>query len=442
LTSATPFLVRRGPGLDWNDRAEHEAAWEQDSELYALTALDENVHVNQQARILFQTLRRSRVALSGEACRTLERIVGVLVVRLPVETVLAVFLALRRDRANHKHVSRTILAYLLENPQLELLVHKRRATLVALLEHALGKNTARGIVRELAAEQPDPVKVRPLLRWTSNPERARAVVRSLYRQGTLPLAVRQPSQRRIAERKRGPATPKTVTATNRGDIAATLVHIYRGGQSPELGQALERYVEQATQGLPRFGGRLALVLDASVSTRGYGEREFCCIAQSQALRLVLQRCCSDVRVHVVGGTGEPPMPGGATDLASALLDALAEEPDLVAIITDGYENVLHGDLAQVAAALPAAGCDVGVVFCQSKFTSKDDLTQRRPACNLPELEFWHENDFALLLRQLFVRARGLRGREFLRGHLMSRLEQMEKENVSWITFRSSPRVSI
>jgi hypothetical protein len=360
----------------------------------------------------------------------LERVKAVLLEQLPVEKVLTVFLALRRSRANHKHVARAILGYLLNQPQLGRLVQQRRATLVDLLEHALGRNTARGLVKELAAVKPDGRKLRPLLHHAHDPSRAGAVVRCLYRRGPLPpLPARRVKKEVATVEEEEWVVPKTVTATNRGDIAATLVHLYRGGETPELRQALEQYVEKAARGLPRFEGRLALVLDASASTRGYGEREYSCISQSQALRLVLERLCPDLHVHQVGGNGDPPRPEGATDLASALLEALADEPDLVAIISDGYENQMHGDLADVTGALPATGCDVPVVFCHSKFFMVDDLTQRRPAPRLPELEFWHEMDFGPLVRRLFAQARGQRGREFLRYYLYERLEKLERKIV-------------
>src|SRR5262249_55842288 len=116
--------------------------------------------------------------------------------------------------------------------------------------------------------------------------------------------------------------PRTITATNRGDIAATLIHVYRGGSNAELEQALVRYVDDAAAKLPKFDGRVALVLDASASTQGYGEREFCCVSQSQALRLVLEKCAAEVKVFTVGGDGSnPPRPAGDTDLATAVLEA-------------------------------------------------------------------------------------------------------------------------
>jgi hypothetical protein len=275
---------------------------------------------------------------------------------------------------------------------------------------------------------------RHLLRHAANPERAVAVMRFLYHQAVLPLvAAGHRALQGLPENTTIAEPVRTVTATNRGDVAATLVQMYRGGATDELRQFLELYVEEAAAKLPSFDGAIALVLDASASTRGFGEREFACVSQSQALRLVLARCCNELRVYAVGGSGDPPRPEGATDLATALLDALEAEPALVAIVSDGYENDAAGDLARVVATLDAIGVQTPVVFCHSKFSAKDDLALRRPAPALPELEFWHQDNFADLLWSLFARAAGERGTEFLRGQLLRRLEILEGEARPWIS---------
>ena len=183
--------------------------------------------------------------------------------------------------------------------------------------------------------------------------------------------------------------------------------------------------------MPRFDGIVSLVLDVSASTQGYGEREFCCVSQSVALRLVLERCCSNLHVYQVGGIGDPPRPAGATDLSSAVLDALADEPDVVAIVSDGYENVFGGDLSRIVASLPATGVETPVVFCHSKFTDKDALELRRPASTLPEIEFWHESDFHSVLVSIFSAARGDVGRGFTRDYYLESLSQREKEVAPW-----------
>jgi hypothetical protein len=200
-----------------------------------------------------------------------------------------------------------------------------------------------------------------------------------------------------------------------------------------LQRALDGYVEEAARELPRFEGKLAVVLDASASTRSYGEREYCALSQAVALQRVLEKRCANLQVHTVGGSGNPPMPEGNTDLATALLDALESEPDVVAIATDGYENVYPGDLERVVESLPGAGIQTPVVFCHSKFTRSDDLTLRRPAQNLPQLEFWHQDDFEDVLLSLFLMANGKGASDCLREFLLEKLYKVEKEVAPWTT---------
>lgn len=429
------FLVRRTDAApSFQDQPLHEALYRQSPDLYALCGLVDQARPEQQARILFQVLAHSRVELPTEVGRMLDRITAQLLTTLEPSHVLNVFLAMRRARANHKHTRRAILRYLLNHPQLEELASERRPSLVDCLEHALGKNVARACARFIAEgnEQVNYVR-RHLLRFAQDPERVRKVMVALYRKGEQ-LVSRRPLVTALPTRvvAREEEVPRTITATNRGEIAATLVHIYRGGSNAELNAAVQLYVHEAATALPRFDGTVALVLDASASTQGYGEREFCCISQSQAFRLVLEQCCAKLHVVQMGGAGELARPEGDTDLATALLDALDTDADVVAIVTDGYENHHQGDLARVVASLPNAGVQTPVVFCHSKFSGKDDLALRRPAPGLPELEFWHQQDFAEVLLYLFAQARSPKGEAFLRQELGRRLVGLETERKSWI----------
>jgi hypothetical protein len=445
LTCQEPFSVRRdGAPPRWNDEALHRAAWDADPELYALFAVLERVTQGQRARLLFQLLERSQEGFPAEVRRTLERCTNLLLAVSPAPDVLQVFLALRRSRANHKHATRTILQYLLNHPCLEELVQRRRRTVRDCLEHALGKSPARAcfrISRESAAsEEEERYLRRHALRFARDPARARRALGALGALGgksetgalTLPgdgdyrkthLLVLEALQARVER-------PATVTPTNRGDLAATLVHLYRGGTAPELVEALERFLKAAGERLPRFPGRLAVVLDASASSRGYGDREYACLAQSVALARVLERCCEEFHLVTLGGPDFPPAPGGATDLAAGLLDALEWDPDVVAMLSDGYENVYEGDLARVVATLPQAAVMAPVFFCHSKFTGADDLSLRRPAPGLPELEFWHEADFEEVAVALFAAARGQHTTP-LRQFLGRKLDHLEQELDLW-----------
>lgn len=434
-----PFVLRRnGAPPEWSDRALHQSAYEQNPEFYALLAVPEQVLSVQRERILFQLLQASRAGMSREKRNILDRVVRFLLTTLHPKQVLKVFLALRRVRANHKHTAKAILQYILNHSELADMARCRRPALLDSLEHAMGKNVARACAKMLSAsavsalEPKDETYLRRnLLRFAGDATSVRSIFPYLYRQKIAePETVSEASEKMLvsAEQKaeqlqaEAELEPKTVTATNRGDISATLIHLYRGGTSGELQDALENYVREAASQMPKFNGKLAVVLDASASTRGYGQREYCCISQSVALKLVLEKCCDRLEVYSAGGSEQIPIPEGNTDLATALLDAVESQPDLVAIVSDGYENVYPGDLARVAATLPQLGIETPTVFCNSKFTKNDDLSLRRAAPNLPELEFWHQSNFEGVLLSLFAMADPQKSEPGLRQFLLKKLD--------------------
>jgi hypothetical protein len=432
-----PLQLRKKGALPLQeDSALHQRFMQQDATLYALTVLADGVTQGQALRVLYHLLKTSRAGLPEEARRLVAEVTQILLRVLPESEVLTLFLVLRRERVNHNHTSRAILHFLLNHPMRRELWASRRGAVSEALEHALGGPVSRGCREAVLAEKHDEAQQkylqRHLLRFTSaEPAQVKAWLKHLWKKNKeVRPALLSPAKRRellarpaflSTEEK---ARPRTITATNRGDISAALVHLYRGGTSPELVEALQQFVEKAAATAPRFSGKLALILDASASTRGYGEREFCCISQSVAFKMVLEKACPRLELWMVGGHSDPPIPQGETDLATALLDALDGDPDLAVIVSDGYENAEHGDVERVLASLPTIGVTTPVVFCHSKFTHKDALDLRRPVRNAIELSFWHEDDFAGLCLELFSMARGEAGTSFLRQNLQQRLRAL------------------
>jgi hypothetical protein len=425
-----PFILHNGVPPQWSDAVLHQSVYESNPELYALLAVTERVQPAQRVRILFQLLRASRAGMTHPQRSILNRVTQVLLAILHPDQVLTVFLALRRVRANHKHTTKAILNYILNHSHFEDMAGCRRPALVDSLEHAMGKNVARACAKMLTnpSVADDAYLHRHLLKFARDPQWVKIIFPLLY-QGTRQTgtgAYQQVHQHSIEKIDPKREQPATVTATNRGDISATLIHLYRGGTSNELKQALADYVQETASELPYFNGKVAVVLDTSESTRSYGQREYCYIAQSVALKLVLEKCCANVQVFSGNNQGEIPLPEGHSDLATALLDALETQPDLVAIISDGYENVYPGDLARVAATLPQIGIEIPVVFCHSKFTKNDDLNLRHCAPNLPKLEFWHQDDFESLILSLFSQANSQLSEATVQDYLLKKLDKIER----------------
>lgn len=424
-THDTPLTLPRGGTLRWDDADLHRAAHAAGPEHYALLALAPGALPWQRARVLLQTLAASQAGLDDATRDTLARLTRVLTLALPPAHVITVLLALRRLRANHKHTTRTVLRFVLEHPDADAHIAARRPALLDCFEHALGKTAARGCARRIEdGDTASDYLRRRLLRFLAVPAAAPARVQALYAApptGTGTARVLPDEPALTLDTAREP--PQTVTATNRGDIAATLVHLYRGGPAEDLYAALGRYVDDAAGPFPRFAGTVALVLDASASMRGYGDREWAVLSQAAALRMLLSRVCDRLEVVEVGGDERAPR--GATDLATGVLDALGTGPDLVAVVSDGYENRFPGDLARVVATLPRAGVTTPVVFCHALFTAADDLSLRRPAPSLPQRGFWHQDDFTALLPWMFAHCPA--GRPWLRAALHDRLDALDRQ---------------
>lgn len=423
-THDVPLVLSRSGEPVWDDAELHRTAQLSDPEGYALLALVPGVLPWQRARVLLRTLAATQDGLAERTRATLAKATRALMFGLPPAYALTVLLALRRLRANHKHVTRAVVAFVLEHPEADALIEARRPALVDCFEHALGKTTARACARLITeaagtagSDGGDTGRYlrRSLLRFTADPVLAAKRVRALYAPGTYGVPAPQEPPAPLDPVRE---YPPIVTPTNRGDIAATLVHLYQGGPVAELRPALAGYVARATRGLPRLDASVAMVLDTSGSMRGYGEREWALMSQAVALRLVLAEICDRFTVVETGGTEQAP--SGSADLAGGLLDALGTGPDLVVVVTDGYENHLPGDLARVAATLPGAGVTTPVVRCLAAFTKGDDLTLRDPAPGLPGQAFWHQDDFAGLLAWMFAHCAP--GVNWIRATMLGRLE--------------------
>ena len=430
-------LRRRSCAPDWDDRSAHRCAFAVDPVGYALEALMDHVDPTHRTKCLCQLLHSPVGTCAPEVQDVIDRATCLLLAVSAADDVLAVFLALRRERVNRRRVRRFIVRYLLNHPCLPDLVARRRPAVRDCLEHALGRNAVRAIARTSGTGEAGVGG--EILRYVDDVGKAREAIARVYDGGPVP----GPSEdsrtfhRRFAVADARPSTyPRTITPTTRGNVAAALVHLYRGGDSPMLRAALGESLTDAVARVPFFPGTVGVVLDASGSTRGYGEREFACVSQSVALKLVIERSSRRCVTRQVGGTGDPPIPAGSSDLAGALLSVLAEKPDVVAIISDGYENALSGDLADVVDALGGVGIETPVVFCTSMFTHKDALDYRRPAPALPELAFWHEDDFSSVLQGMYGAARGPVRRQFLEQWLNGRYGRVLKEVQAWLRTHS------
>jgi hypothetical protein len=178
-TEPARLRVRRSGAVLWSDEDRHTGAFTADPVGYALLALVPGTPAEPRARMLL-CLLASWAGYDAATRDTLARVARVLTLGLPATLVVTVLLALRHRRANHKHVTRAAVRLLVEHPDAGRLAHTHRAVLVSIVEHALGKATARGCARALAGGDVDVDVRRALLRFAADPAVASERVRALY----------------------------------------------------------------------------------------------------------------------------------------------------------------------------------------------------------------------------------------------------------------------
>jgi hypothetical protein len=189
-----------------------------------------------------------------------------------------------------------------------------------------------------------------------------------------------------------------------GQLTTAYKELLAGNQQTTAGQAvgLQEQLQQAIQGLPHLAGQLAIVLDLSASMASSGERLYYPAALALVMVQQLRDLVREVVLVQVGGSDPAlqhfsPAPQGASDLATGLLDALRSQPDLVIIMSDGYENQRQGDVAQVVAGLKQLEINVPIYQVVPLFASSENLEQRVFGTGIPVLPLTHEQDIRDLL---------------------------------------------
>lgn len=137
----------------------------------------------------------------------------------------------------------------------------------------------------------------------------------------------------------------------------SLSPVERIARQAELHAALTQSAERARRRSARRLGRVAAVLDRSYSTVGSSEKHQRPLAVALGASALLRESAAEYRAFwtpsLVGDAASDELlvtARGQTDLATPLLDALAWQPDLVVIVSDGYENDPTGAASEIARA--------------------------------------------------------------------------------------------
>ncbi|UGQ14825.1 hypothetical protein LO772_15370 [Yinghuangia sp. ASG 101] len=157
----------------------------------------------------------------------------------------------------------------------------------------------------------------------------------------------------------------------RYDAVRLYLYAFRRGMTDDVARALARRAREAAGSLDLGYRGVALLLDGSASMAGADEQALRPIAVALALRDAFRAAADDaadagssLTEAWFGGDRDDRglvRPSGATAPAEALAAALAEDPDIVVVVSDGYENAPAGRFAETLAAAREFGIRTPVV---------------------------------------------------------------------------------
>jgi len=137
---------------------------------------------------------------------------------------------------------------------------------------------------------------------------------------------------------------------------------YELGFDDQVRQAIESRMETDARRCRFKPGHVAVVVDTSRSMYGKKDRKLHPIAVALSIALLVERLAGRCEVVYTGATArEFPIPSGDTDLASAVLEAYKAGPEMVLLMTDGYENVAAGTINTLLRGLHAIGVTAPLV---------------------------------------------------------------------------------
>lgn len=135
-----------------------------------------------------------------------------------------------------------------------------------------------------------------------------------------------------------------------GDLRKVLIYLYSLDRTPaNMMDIIETKAKKEASFIPYKYEKVVAIVDNSASSYGSEEKKFHPVASELANAFILKELSRDFTLLYTNPEGGRNIPqvGGETNLAIPLIKALVQKPDVVFILSDGYENVVAGTVAQV-----------------------------------------------------------------------------------------------
>lgn len=377
--------------------------------------------------------------------------------------------------ANNSRTKKLILRTLLRAPQLEFWAIKYRRKMARALTHAWGQRRT-GYLREILKKDQRSEKERGILqrhihRWAKDRDpttlqecvafalgltkgRTLPLLAAFERAKTnldagakLPLEVLEGIRSRFhAEVEKGEVLKKAAPSMSKTqrlrvqkqakaakvkvamdpadyDPVQLYLYAFKQGLDPRLQSVLHNKGAQAAKRFWTRYERLGILLDASGSMFGHATQALKPMAQALALRDMLSCLAPQVTTEIVGGSRRRSLlvePSGETDLSGALLRLLRAEPQVVFVISDGYENAPAGRFAEVVQAVRSAGIPTPIYHLNPVFAAETGGARQLAPAFVPTLAVRNPQTLGLGLLRSMLEVEPLRGIRALLTHAQHR----------------------
>ena len=171
-----------------------------------------------------------------------------------------------------------------------------------------------------------------------------------------------------AAQKTGATVEMNLASQN---VSSIIRYGYERGFDRDVTSAITSRIKAEAKSVPGNFGRSVVVVDNSASAYGSGDRKYYPIAASIAVAFLIKEVSDDCEIlYTNPSDAKFPRPGNDTDLAGSVLQAFQKEPDVVWLVSDGYENVSAGTLDSILRAIRDIGNKTPLVHLNPVFASE------------------------------------------------------------------------
>ncbi|WP_299462944.1 hypothetical protein [uncultured Gimesia sp.] len=331
--------------------------------LYARTLAAGINHFNQQ-QIIFNLLQAG--APADKVQRAEEgTLIAITLRRLPANRVYALFARLQQHRVNNRRTRAVIKTYLAwrREPEFDAIKYRNKYRAAAAHAHT---RLEEELGRFLFDHTNQKAYQTPLLNQFRQAQYSEAAIYELPFTVAESLAQKHQVPRDVflkkiehkmttaeklrfqstAARTKGAKLEFDLTRAGVTKLALYVLSLSRKEREQrvdELEAAFTGAAERQLRRVPLKLGRVATVLDSSHSTVGSRERRNRPLGVALAASYLLREAAEEYRAFWTPANEQEEhefltRPAGQTALAEPLLDALEWQPDLIVIVSDGYEN--------------------------------------------------------------------------------------------------------